>query len=153
MRKRNSIQCPKIDENQCRINTIHLTVGEGGGGGGLGQSRCKDCTEKGRTLFEIFLRTVYSDVIQAVACRSCCYVINNHLIEGGGGGGLHTADFFFLPKLRPNIFHSSVTIVINRKGWDKNIPSYTGGWWRMPNSAKLLSRIKAPMQGTLWSTI
>ena len=30
MRKRNSIQCPNIDENQCRINTIHLTVGEGG---------------------------------------------------------------------------------------------------------------------------
>ena len=28
-----------------------------------------------------------------------------------------------------NIFHSSVTIVINREGWDKNknIPSYTGG--------------------------
>ena len=65
------------------------------------------------------------------------------------GGGLHIsiADFF-LPKFRPNIFHSSVTIVINREGWDKNIPSYTGGGgggWRMPNSAKLLSRIKAPM--------
>ena len=59
MRKRNSVQCPKIDENQCRINTIHLTVGEGG----LGQSRCEDCTENGRKLFEIFLRTVYSDVI------------------------------------------------------------------------------------------
>ena len=55
---------------------------------------------------------------------------------------------FFLPKLRPNIFHSSVTIVLNREGWDKNIPSYTGGGgglWMMPNSAKLLSKIKAPM--------
>ena len=54
-----------------------------------------------------------------------------------------------MPKLRPNIFHSSVTIVINHKGWDKNIPSYTGGWWRMPNSAKLLSRFKAPMYRVL----
>ena len=74
MRKRNSIQCPKIDENQCRINTIHLTVG-GKGGGGVGQSRCEDCTENGRKLFEIFLRTVYSDVIlgSGVSQLLLCY--------------------------------------------------------------------------------
>ena len=35
------------------IQSIHLTEGEGGGGD-LGQSRCEDCTENERKLFEIF---------------------------------------------------------------------------------------------------
>ena len=67
------------------------------------------------------------------------------LFRGGGVLHISIADFFS-PKLRPNIFHSSVTIVINREGWDLKISPHIqgGGGWRMPNSAKLLSRIKAP---------
>ena len=56
------------------------------------------------------------------------------LLRGGGVSAHFKSRFFFLPKLRQNIFHSSVTIVINREGWDKNISSYTGG---MVDDAKI----------------
>ena len=145
MRKRNSIQCPKIDENQCRINTIHLTVGEGGGGCRTISVRRLHWKRK-ETFWNIFANGVFRCHLgSGVSQLLLCYQQPSYW---GGGGGLHIskADFFFLPKLRPNIFHSSVTIVINREGWDKKYPLiYRGGWWRMPNSAKLLSRIKAPM--------
>ena len=91
-----------------------------------------------------------------MACRSCCYVINNHLIEGGGSAHFKSR-FFFLPKLRPNIFHSSVTIVLNREGWDKNIPSYTGGGGGVVDDAKFsktsFKNQSADVKGTLWATI
>ena len=75
------------------------------------------------------------------------------LLRGGGSAHLK-ADFFLLPKLRPNIFHSSVTIVLNREGWDKIIPSYTEG---MVDDAKFsktsFKKQSADVKGTLWSTI
>ena len=64
MRKRNGIWCPKIDENQCRINIIHLTEGEGGGGGGTEDNLgAKTALKTEGNFFLNILRTVYSDVI------------------------------------------------------------------------------------------
>ena len=72
-----------------------------------------------------------------------------------GGGGLHISKTdFFLPKLRPNIFHSSVTIVINREGWVKNIHSYTGGMVEDAKFSKTsFKNQSADVKGTKLSTI
>ena len=144
MTKRNSIQCPQIDEYQCRINTIHLTMGQGG----VRTISVRRLHWKRKvTFWNIFANGVFRCHLgSGVSQLLLCYQQPSYW--GGGGGVCIFQKQIFLPKLRPNSFHSSVTIVINREGWDTNIPSYTvrgGGGWRMPNSAKLLSRIKAPM--------
>ena len=82
-------------------------------------------------------------------------MLSTTILLKGGGGSAHCR--FSLPKLRPNIFHSSVTIVINRKGWDKNIPSYTGSYRGMVEDAKFsktsFKNQSADVKGTFWSTI
>ena len=127
-----------------------------GGGGGLGQSRCEDCTENGRKLFEIFCERCIQMSFRQWRVAVVVMLSTTILLRGRGGGG--SANFnsrFFLPKLRPNIFHSSVTIVINREGWDKNTPPpYTGGMVEDAKFSKTsFKNQSADVKGTLWSTI
>ena len=72
----------------------------------------------------------------------------------GMGGVCTFQKQIFCAKLRPNIFHSSVTMVINREGWDKNIPSYTGGMMEDAKFSKTsFKNQSADVKCTLWSTI
>ena len=77
------------------------------------------------------------------------------LRDWGGGGGVCTFQKqIFFAETSANIFHSSVTIVINREGWDKNISSYTEGMVEDAKFSKTsFKNQSADVKGTLWSTI
>ena len=129
----------KIDENQCRINTIYLTEGElEWGGGVLLQSRCEDCNE-------IFLQTVFSDFIYSVAYRSCCNVISKAttILLRRGGGSVH----FNSTELWQIFLINRWPFSFNREGFDKTCPLiYREGNERgCPIPQKRLSITKAPM--------
>ena len=137
------------------VGSIQSTwLWERGGGGGVRTISMRRLHWKRKeTFLNIFANGVFrchldSGVSQLLLCYQQPFLLR------GGGVSAHFKSTFFLPKLRPNIFHSSVTIVINREGWDKNIPSYTGG---MVDDAKFsktcFKNQSADVKGTLWSTI
>ena len=146
MRKRNSIQCPKIDENQCRINTIHLTVGDcGGGGGGVRTISMRRLHWKRKeTFLNIFANGVFrchldSGVSQLLLCYQQPFLLR-------GGGCLHISKaHFFCRNFGQIFFIHQWPLSLTVKGGIKISPHIQEGWWMMPNSAKLVSRIKAPM--------
>ena len=74
------------------------------------------------TFWNIFANGVFRCHLGSGVSQLLCYQQPSYW-----GGGLHISKADFFADTRPNIFHSSLTIVINREGWDKNIPSYTGG--------------------------
>ena len=145
--KGNSIQCSKIVENQCRIKTIHLTEGEGAGGV-LGQSRCEDCIRNGRKRFEIFLQQCiqmpFSQWRVAFVVMLSLRVPPFYWM--GGGVRTFQQQVFFAGTSARYLSFTGYHFHLTVKGVIKISSHIQGrGWWRMPNSAKLLSTTKAPM--------
>ena len=145
MRKRNSIQCPKIDENQCRINTIHLTVGEGGGGVRTISVRRLHWKRK-ETFWNNFANGVFRCHLgSGVSQLLLCYQQPSYWGGRGGGAAHFNIRFFFCQNFGQIFFIHRWPLSLTVKGGIKISPHIQRGWWRMPNSTKLLSRIKAPM--------
>ena len=124
-----------------------------GGGGGLDNLGAKTALKTEGNFLKYFCERCIQMSFRQWRVAVVVMLSTTILLRGGGGGGSAHCRLF-LPKLRPNIFHSSVTIVINRKGWDKNIPSYTGGMVVHTKFSKTsFKNQSADVKGTLWSTI
>ena len=82
-----------------------------------------------------------------MACRSCCYVINNHLIEGGGGVCTFQKQIFLCRNFSQIFFIHQWPLSLTVKGGIKNIPSYTGGGWGCPIQQNFFQESKRRCKG------
>ena len=102
MRKRKSKQCPKIDENKCRINTIHLTEGEVGVVVRTILVRRLHWTRK-ETFWNIFANGVFRCHLgSGVSQMLLCYQHPSYW--GGGGGSAHFNSRFFFAETSAKFF-------------------------------------------------
>ena len=149
MRKRNSIQCPKIDDIQCRINTIHLTVGEGGGGKDNLGAKTALKTE-GNFLKYFCERCIQMSFRQ---WRVAVVVMLSTTILLRGGVGVCTLQIFFCRNFGQIFFIHQWPLSLTVKGGIKYPLIYRGMVEDAKFSKTSFKNQSADVKGTLWSTI
>ena len=147
--KGNSIQCPKIDANQCRVKTTHLTEGEGGGGGYGNYGAGTALETEGNFLKYSCERCIQMAFSQWRVAVVVMLSLRKQPFYWGGGGGwsAHFNSRVFCRNFGQIFFIHRWPFSFHHEGCDKKYPLiYRGrGWWRMPYSAKLLSTTQALM--------